>query len=1314
MELHLHFSDPAHVMVKYDDRDSGTLDFHAPLDASALDDIRWYFEVYASRYATDVDDERAARIAANLPTWGEKLFEAVFAHRAAQRLVNDFQNLNEAGRLLTIGSDRPEILSLPWELLKDPTGAYLFHEEPRISIRRKLSGAGGGRKAFTPTPKERLRLLFVVSRPEGAGFIDPRSDAQAVMAALEQEAAGMVDVEFLRPATIDNLIARLEDRTLPPVDIVHFDGHGVFDRAGSLKDRALKTDPLAPTRQADADAKNVGYLLFEDDDGKEALISAETLGEMLHRKQIGLIALSACQSAKVGGDEPMGCVAARLTHAGIPAVIAMTHSVLVQTTRELFGQFYKHLVSGQGFGEALDNARRHLYLHQGRGESRITLKLQDWFLPALYQTHDAPLLLGSPASCRPFCRQDGGDPRHNLPERQEAGFFGRSRELWQIERAVTPRSDGQETRRMTIAGFGGQGKTALACEAGRWLLQTHLFDAVCFVNYAAFQGVDAVGFAVSTIGNTLGISLLDAAAATAALRDTATLLILDNLENLSSTPVETPRRDVSTDDATSTQDAPAGRLYELLTVAERWSKAGRSRVLITTRMAETGHPAYPTANSRKHLVLRLTGLGDAKHPDDALAYFQSLMKLPPAPLWPLPERKALVELFALVDFHPLSIGLLAQQLKTRRIAELGTRLHALLAETPDNPLLASLNLSLDRLNAESRRFLPSLGVFQGGAMEDVLLEITGLKAGDHYVIAPLKKMINGMQQRFQKLIKTFMNHSSTDLAENANEPTWNELRGELEATGLIQAETLPGVAVPFLKFHPTLAPALWNKLTPEEQNDLLARHLERYYQLSGYLYDEDNRNPHQVRAIALRELPNLLFAARGALAAGDENAVDFVDNVSKFLYFFDLQRDRADLNDCAKALAGAVGSRAWYLHRSSVGEQLFNAGRHADAARIFQEVLNGLGETPSFNRCTILVDLGRCYKTQGQTKEAIAIFRQGIAEAEQLERTDSVKQKIGTLQTDLADVLRDMGDYAGARQAYQAALVIMEELNDQRSLHVINGQLGTLAMQEGNLAEAETRYKNALAISHTMNEPAGTAIYWHQLGRVYKEAKQWDAAETVYRKSAQIFEAHGYLVKAAKTWNNLAVVTQLAGKPQEAEGWYRKALEADRMFGNPKEIAPALNNLAALLQDFPAHLDEARQLAEEALAIRKTLDLGVSEIWQTYAILAEIADKQQQSEQARAHRRAARQAKAAFSGTRHELQQWEALIAAMVAAAQKPNLREQLEPMLDEMAQHGWTNLIAAIRRVLNGERDAETICESLRLDLEDSMILLAALERLG
>ena len=190
-------------------------------------------------------------------------------------------------------------------------------------------------------------------------------------------------------------------------------------------------------------------------------------------------------------------------------------------------------------------------------------------------------------------------------------------------------------------------------------------------------------------------------------------------------------------------------------------------------------------------------------------------------------------------------------------------------------------------------------------------------------------------------------------------------------------------------------------------------------------------------------------------------------------------------------------------------------------------------------------------------------------------------------------------------------------------------------------------------------------------------------------------EAQGNLADAARTWNNLAIVTASTGKPQEAEGWFRKALAALRIVENPNGIAVALNNLANLLQDFPDRLDEARQLAEEALAIRKTLDLGVSEIWQPHTILAEIADKQRQPEEARDHRRAARQAKAAFMGTRHELQQFEELIAEVVAAAQgDADVLDAVKQLQAAMQQAGGNaaKLADAIDRLLAGERDDDAL----------------------
>jgi len=1264
----LQFPGPDQVIVSLEDETTAALEFVNPMTAKDRKDVQWYIEVYGALSLADPDEKEAQRVAAKLPEWGKALFEAVFSDRAAARLFNRFQDSKDRARLVTISAEHPAVLALPWELLHDPApgGTFLFYETPRISIRRRVSGATGGREPFQVRPKDRLHLLFVVSRPAGSTFLDPRADPQAVLDALDQHAPGQVTWEFLRPPTLDALVERLEQKNRTPVDVLHFDGHGVFDRQGS--------PPLAPP--------NTGYLLFEKDEQDERgdnlpdFVSAQRLGENLHRHEVALVILSACQTAALGeNDEPMGSVAARLTATGIPAVLAMTHSVLAATTRALFGAFYKDLARGCGIGESLDNARRYLANHPQkyevqrydpqRGPYRKWLELQDWFLPALYQSGDDPPLLR---------HSEGGVPEpavapvlSNVPARPEAGFFGRRRELWDIERWFAAKA-----RRITLTGFGGQGKTELAREAGRWLTRIGMFRAAAFVDYSRVQSRDALAVAISTLGTVLGESLPDAQAAAEALKKTPTLVILDNLEAL----------------------VPES-LAELLDAAAAWSDSGLTRVLSTTRKPDFNHPAYRVEGTHLHRRIVLAGLGRRSAPDDALAWFAELTKLPPPPtVKQTPKREALIELFDRVKFHPLSIRVLAAQLKTRDPKELGQRLGQLLAaanaSTPTSvateatlpELVASLNLSLDQLDESARQVLPRLGVFHGGAMEDNVLAIT-------------------------------------EIGEDA----WPALRRQLEAAAVVEAETLPGVTVPFLRFHPTLAPMLWGQLSAADQARLSAAHRQRYYALANYLYQADDRTPHEARAIALRELPNLLVAVHAALDAGDPDAGEFAECVNRFLDIFGLRQESEAVVAKAQAAAGEAGSRAWYLAQSSRGEQLLAAGRVSEAAEVFRAVLENLGAAPSHERAVTLARLGRCFRAGGRPDLAAQHARDAIADLEQLQQTDQVKRHRGVCLTDLADALVDQGQYADARKAHEDGLAVVRGLGDVGSQGAVLAQLGRLAMLEGNLAEALDRYRGALTLFQQLREPAMEAVAWHQVALVFEEARQWDEAERHYRESARIKEQQGDLAGAAQTWNQLARVAASAGRPEAAEMWYRKAIEGGRKEGDMLPVSRALGNLAILLLNLPGRLAEARQVAEEALAIHKTLDPGAAEIWKTYGLLAEIAEneaeiasegglKAQRQAEARQYRRLARDAKRNFPGTRHELRRRAPLILATVLATQDRKHRDDLEQVLPELERHGWTKLVAAIRRVLAGERDPDVLCESL--DLEDSMIVETILQALS
>jgi tetratricopeptide (TPR) repeat protein len=793
-----------------------------------------------------------------------------------------------------------------------------------------------------------------------------------------------------------------------------------------------------------------------------------------------------------------------------------------------------------------------------------------------------------------------------------------------------------------------------------------MFQAAVFVDYARIQAADAVSVAVSNIGSVLGQTLIDGQAARAALGQLPTLVVLDNLEALA-----------------------ADALKELLDAAKGWSEAGLSRVLLTTRTPEFGHPDYRVEGTLIHRRIVLDGLGSKKAPDDALEWFAELSKLPPAPRLAPPRREELIDLFDRVRFHPLSILVLAAQLKTRKPDELVHRLGQLLGggsssqaattEATLPELVASLQLSVDRLDETARQVLPRLGVFQGGAFEDDLLAIT-----------------------------------------EVGEEVWPGLGRQLEAAALIQAEAIPGVRPPFFRFHPTLGPMLWEQLGADDRARLTDAHRQRYHGLANYLYNQDDKNPHFARAIALRELPNLLHAVEAAFSAQDPGAVDFADSVTKFLNTFGLRRESEQLTARAQAASGDEGSQTWLVAQSNRGLQLLENGRAAEAAQVFQAILTKLGEAPSHRRAVTLSSLGRCFRFGGRPDLAAEPYREGLAVAAQLEQSDSVKRLQGALRMGLADVLVDSGQYAEARKEYEASLAILEEIGDLRDKGAVLGQLGTLAMRERKLEEAQTRHRAALELFQRLREPAMEGVASHQLGRVFQEAEQWDEAERHFREAARLKEENGLIGGpngAATTWNELANVSMNDGKPEAAESWYRKAIDGGQAHGDLLPVSRALNNLADLLQAQPGRLAEARQLAEEALTLKRTIDAGPAEIWKTYTILSMIADKEAEltpdrqrgvelQSEAREHRRLGREAKRKFPGTRHELKKRLPLTLATVLATQDPAQHGELASALSRYSDPVWNRLVGSIHRIVGGERDPEALGVDSDLDPQDSLIL--------
>lgn len=453
----------------------------APLGVIEADDLRWYLEDYAV-WPSPLLAERAARIEEQLAAWGRLLHDAALPAQAVGEVLKSWAAIGsarvarrfsvEVDSAIDVGSSEEDVLlareaatlllGLPWELLHDGR-SFLFQGGQPVRVRRRLPSEQAVPVAVLATP---IRVLLVSPRPEddACEYLDHRASAGPLVEAIEA-LAGQVELQLLTPPTLPALRDELEraQRAGQPYHVLHFDGHGVYDRHAGL-----------------------GALCFEHpDDAQRARgprrhcnVPSPELGALLRDHGIPLVFLEACQTAQA--ESANESVAGALLKTGVGSVVAMSHSVLVETSRRFVEAFYRALSRGERVGSAMLAGQRELKDHPARG--RVfgvgEFRLQDWFVPVLYQDRDDPPLFRVTPSAQTLedWRQRLDHRRGALPEPPAHGFVGRSRELLALERLLAGE------RYAVVRGQGGEGKTALASEFARWRVRARQVARAAFVS----------------------------------------------------------------------------------------------------------------------------------------------------------------------------------------------------------------------------------------------------------------------------------------------------------------------------------------------------------------------------------------------------------------------------------------------------------------------------------------------------------------------------------------------------------------------------------------------------------------------------------------------------------------------------------------------------------------------------------------------------------------------------------------------------------------------------------------------------------------
>lgn len=1039
---------------------------------------------------------------------------------------------------------------MPWELLHDGK-SFLFQGAKPTRVRRRIPGTEARNVPVVATP---IRILLVTARPEdeACGYIDHRVSALPLVEAMEA-LPGLVKLHVLSPPTLPALRAELDRarEAKQPYHVVHFDGHGVYDQTVGL-----------------------GGLCFEhpEDIGKlekrrHITVFTNDLGPLLRDHRIPLVFLEACQTAQA--EKASESVASELLKVGVASVVAMSHSVLVETAKRFVEVFYKALVAGKRVGDAMLAGQRRLKddTFRGRIFGAGELRLEDWFVPVLFQEKDDPQLFKTTPQKQTV--EDANTALAarlgDLPPIPETGFIGRSRELLALQRLL------RTERYAVVRGQGGEGKTALAAEFARWTVRSHQMQRAAFVSVETHGNQRAV---VDALGKQLINDKFSAAGdlnqaiqhLERALREQSTLLVIDNMESILLPPFmaqETP--EALSDDARE-------ELTAILVLCEQLLKVGDTRLIFTSREALPAPFAAERQRKELHQLDR----------EDAVKLVERVLNAAGGDSGTSSDtaREEIEQLVDAVHCHARTLALLAPALRSRGVATTRTSLVELMAEMEKNypgsrehSLFASIELSLQRMSKENQERARVLGVFHGGVHPEVL--------------------------------RVMMQWEDADVVA---------LAVELIETGLATRNRYS-----HLTLNPALCPYLRGRMDAAEREALTTRWVEVMVEYVEFLVQRSNQNPELAATLTVLELPNLFALLDLVQTAGDAEAtIALATWLYELLQEFGKPRLLARLGQVRDTAAVALGD-AWNHTRFEAArtriELQETSGRLREALDGSQQLLQrtrAVGEQAypdaDYDLAMACWLLARVLKTAGGSEQALPLLDEARQRFEAVEKQSpgrGAERMVSVCISEQGESLLCLGRLDDAAAAYEESIRRDEQQGADRDVAVGKGQLGSVRMQQRRYDEALAAYVEARERFTQLNEPRSVAAGWHRTGIVYQEVGEPEAAEDAYRKSLAIMVQLGNVTGQADTLNQLGnLYKDVLNRPEEAAAFYRQAMDKYVESGDAANEGRTRYNIGRTLHNL-RRLDEAR--GEIRRAIECEAQFGHAyEPWKGWDILADI------------------------------------------------------------------------------------------------------------
>ncbi|WP_201363866.1 tetratricopeptide repeat protein [Dictyobacter formicarum] len=947
-----------------------------------------------------------------------------------------------------------EFVRFPWELLYN--GNHFLIASGIFTLSRALMRPDAPVGSELPVHPP-FRILYISASPTNFAPLETERSFEAMEEALNPLIeTGQIFLDRLEPPTFSQFVRYLNsyggagtfddsDTTLPCY-VVHFDGHGAYGKLCPKDSCETVNNPDArKCVECGTSLSRIQpqtYLCFCDDEGYNNFIDTQSLRDVLVSSDVHLGVFSACETAMVANDKPVGgnvppsrhlaavdsTLATSLVTAQVPAVVAMPFSLQDDLSPTFMYHFYEALADGRTLEEALSRAR----------QAMLPMQQKSWFIPVLYrhvaEDEEGPVALMVTSDTQ----NDHAHPLAHLGP--PISFVGRERELRDVEQllalaATNPPSSAarrgirkpQGYQHIALTGAPGIGKSALALEAIRrnrdkflgGIIGVSLENGKSFTD-ALLEIIHALQIPARNIANSDARQrsrLVQGTLRSLASRELPCLLLLDSFEEI------TDRAELE-QWLTFLSSLPA----EVVVIVT--SHSNPESMLVTDGTLGRWYEYRIGKMTNSDLLTLFTDLAAASGLDQRIQLNEPRQQI------------ILKEICALLDGYPLgaelifgtarSIGgqIYTPEAATRSLEEIRDELYS----NPLAGIMSVLEVSYQRLSAPARLLLSYLAAFR----------------------------IPFNREQIAMLI-------SPDTLLAAHEPI------SLQATDNTAAQDGQ--------------PARLSALLPQQWR--AAR--DELVQASIVLFDGYTYSIHpQIRHFALLRLPLEERRRVHRVVAAYYYCLPRPKMEEWIEAFEHLEAagEPLDLREAIQVSLRAASPLEGHGHFATAQKLLRRAAGYA--TRLGDQTSAGL----------IQCRLGALLRQLGNYAEAEVYLRSSLATHQ---RNPAEAEYIGWVQYELALLLHDQGDFPLALTCIQQAQTQFKDCGQERGLARVLDVQGMVYQDQARYAEALHCFEQAIDICVQQEDGLGHARALHNRATAYGALGQYSRAVRDFEESLRLF-----------------------------------------------------------------------------------------------------------------------------------------------------------------------------------------------------------------